>query len=418
MAEPAVIPAASSVAAAPAAPAAAAPAAAPVEPPTTAKPGSAREGVFKSIRAKAEAAANTPPPTAKPAAAAPAAAAPAVPDPKAAAPAPAAPKEGDDDAPPADIPAEKKKSPWKIVKEKETQLKQYEAKVAELEKLKLTPERQKQIDAIEARAKALEEEIRFVDYTKSEEYKTQYLQPYEQAWHRALSDLNELTITGENGQERPIGAQDILELVNLPLQQARAAAEEKFGPFANDVMAHRKEIRQLAEKQNAAVEEARTKGAERDKLRQEEFTRQNAAINTEIMDGWTKANEKVLTHEKYGTYFKPVEGDQEGNQRLAKGFELADRAFSENPRDPRLKPEERAAIIERHAAVRNRCAAFGRLVYQNTQAKTRIAELEAEVAKYKGAEPAAAGSAAAPAAAAPAPTGIGRIRSTLEKYAR
>ncbi len=405
---PPVIPAASSVAPAPAA-APAAPAA-PVEQPTTAKPGSAKEGVFKAFRAKAEAAANTPPPTARPAA-------PAAPDPKAST-VPVVPADAPkDDEPPKDLPPEKKTSPWKLVKEKEARVKELEARTAELEKLKITPERQKQIDALEAKAKALEEEIRFADYTKSDDYKENYLKPYEQAWHRALTDLNELTIADANGQERPIGAQDILELVNLPLQQARAAAEEKFGPFANDVMQHRKEIRQLAEKQNTAVEEARTKGAERDELRRQEFERVNATMNTEIMDGWTKSNEKVLAHEKYGAFFKPVEGDQEGNQRLAKGFELADRAFSENPRNPNLSAEQRAAIIDRHAAVRNRCAAFGRLVYQNTQAQARIKELETQLGTYKAADPAAGGS-AAPAAQPTEKKGIAGLGERLQKYAR
>lgn len=404
MADAPVIPPASAIAAPPAAPSApAASAAAPAAPPTPSKPGSAKEKVFSAFRAKAEA---------SEAAAAPA----AQPDPKAATPAAPAPKEGADDPPPADLPPEKKTSPWKLVKEKEAKIKELEARAAELDKLKITPERQKAIDAIEARAKALEEEIRFVDYTKSEDYKVNYEQPYQAAWTRALEDLNELTISGPDGAERPINPSDIVDLISMPLQQARAKAVELFGDFANDVMQHRKEIKQLAEKQNAAVEDARTKGVERDKLRQQEFEQRSATMNTEIMDSWTKANEKALTSEKYGTFFKPVDGDQEGNQRLAKGFELADRAFSENPRNPHLTAEQRSGIIERHAAVRNRCAAFGRLVYQNNQAQTRIKELETQLGTYKQAEPAAAGS-VTPAAAPAASKGMKGIGAMLQKYA-
>lgn len=407
MADAPVIPPASAVAPPPApAPAADAAPAVPAGQPTTAKPGTARESVFKSIRSKVgvtDAAAAPAAPAAPPA------------DPKAAAaPAAAAPKEGDD-APPADLPADKKVSPWKLVKEKEAKIKEYEARIADLDKLKITPERQKQIDAMEARAKELEEEIQFTNYTKSQDYKENYEKPYQQAWTRALTDLNELTVPDANGQERPVNAQDILELVNLPLAQARAEAEAKFGPFANDVMQHRKEIRQLAEKQNTAVEEARTKGMERDKVRQQEMEQRQAIEATEIKDGWAKANEKVLAHEKYGTFFKPIDGDQDGNQRLAKGFELADRAFSENPRFAKT-PEERAAIIERHAAVRNRCAAFGRLVYQNSQKDTRIAALEAELGTYKQATP-STGANNAPPPAAGEPKGMSGIGARLRKYA-
>lgn len=405
MADAPVIPPASSVAATPApAPAASSSAAAPVAQPTTAKPGSAKESVFKSIRTKAGIEGSEPAPAAA-----------AAPDPKAAVtPAADAPK---DDEPPKDLAPEKKTSPWKLVKEKEARIKELELRAAELDKQKVTPERQKQIDALEARAKVLEDEIRFVDYTKSNEYAEQYEKPYKAAWERALTDLNELTIPGDNGQERPINVQDILEIVNLPLQQARAAAEEKFGPFANDVMQHRKEIKQLAEKQNNALEDARTKGAERDELRRQQFEQQRTKVTTEIQDTWTKANDKVMAHEKYGTFFKPVEGDQEGNQRLSKGFELADRAFSENPMAPGLSTEQRTSIIERHAAVRNRCAAFGRLVYQNNQSQARIKELETQLGTYKQADPAAAGS-AAPAAQPAGKKGIAGLGERLAKYAK
>lgn len=399
-----VIPAASSVAAAPAS--APASPATPVAQPTTAKPGSAREKVFSAIRQKAGVE-PAPAPAATPAAPAPA-------DPKAA---PAA-KEGDD-APPADLPAEKKTSPWKMVKEKEARIKELDARVAELDKLKITPERQKQIDAIEAKAKALEEEIRFVDYTKSEEYETSYNKPYKAAWEKAITELDDLRVVGQDGQERKLTVQDILSVVNTDTRaQAKAAAAGLVGDeYASDVVEYARTIKELAEKSNDAVEEARTKGAERDQLRQQERQRQHETVTTEIKTQWEKANQEVLGHEKYGTYFKPVDGDQEGNQRLAKGFELADRAFSENPLAPGLTAEKRTDIVKRHAAVRNRCAAFGRLVYQNGQAQARIKELETQLGTYKQAEPGRQGS-AAPAAAAEAPRGMKSIGAMLAKYAK
>ena len=75
------------------------------------------------------------------------------------------------------------------------------------------------------------------------------------------------------------------------------------------------------------------------------------------------------------------------------------------------------AIVRRHAAVRNRAAAFGRLTYQNQQAKTRIADLEKQLAEYKGSEPPAGGSLPAKSNAAK-PTGMSRIREGLQKIAK
>ena len=208
-----------------------------------------------------------------------------------------------------------------------------------------------------------------------------------------------------------------VELVNLPLPEARKAAVEKFGDFADDVMAHRKEIRRLFDEQSAALEEAKTSGAKREAEKREQQTRQWGEMTTEIKTTWAKANEEAAADEKYGSYFKPVDGDEQGNQRLAKGFELADRAFSENPLAPGLDAEKRKAIVQRHAAVRNRCAAFGRLVYQNQQKADEIAALKKELAEYKDTEPPADGGSRAPAQPRPA-TGMAGVLDDLRKRAK
>ena len=65
--------------------------------------------------------------------------------------------------------------------------------------------------------------------------------------------------------------------------------------------------------------------------------------------------------------------------RVRAAFELADRAFSENPMAPGLTNEQRQGIVKRHAAVRNRAAAFGKLVHMNEQAKVRIAEAASDI---------------------------------------
>jgi hypothetical protein len=205
-----------------------------------------------------------------------------------------------------------------------------------------------------------------------------------------MAELGELTVAQSDGSERPLAPQDLLELVNLPLGKAREQANQIFGDFADDVMSARKEIRNLFEAQNKALDEARKNGAERDQKRQQEWTAAQETTKKQATELWNKINDEIIKDEKVGVYFKPIEGDTEGNERLKKGFDLADKAFSGlNAFDPRLTPEQRSEVIKIHAAVRNRCAAFGRLTYQNQKLQADLKSLQEELAKFKGAQPGA-----------------------------
>jgi len=284
-------------------------------------------------------------------------------------------------------------SPWKLVDEHKAARAKAEQELAELRKAVPDPVKSKEIEeklsTMEKRAKELEEEIRFTNYEKSEEYREKYQKPYEDAWKRWMNDLRELTVSTPEGQERPIEPMDLLQLVRMPLKEARAAAEEIFGNFADDVMDARKEINNLFDAQNRAKEEARKGGAERDAQRTKQMKEMQEALSQEITRAWKEANESVLNDEKIAHIFKPVDGDDEGNKRLAKGYEMADKAFAVSPLNPNLTAQERADIVKLHAAVRNRAAAFGRLSFQNSKLSAQLKELTAELAKFKSAEPGA-----------------------------
>lgn len=233
-----------------------------------------------------------------------------------------------------------------------------------------------------------------------------------------MGELKELTVTDPGTQAvRAVTVDDIMELVNLPLQKAREVAVAVFGDFANDVMGHRKEIRNLFEAQTTALEDAKKNGSERIKQAQEFLTKQNQELKQHIETTWAKLNEEALADPKVSEYFKPREGEEEWNQRLSKGFELADRAFKENPNNPQLTPEQRISAIKRHVALKNRAAGWGPLKWENGQLKTQLAELKAELAKYKDTEPAPGGTRTQGAASGPV-SGMDRIRQSLQKIAR
>jgi len=310
-----------------------------------------------------------------------------------------APKPGDAPKPedkPLTAEERKKVNPWKLVDQYKDQATKLQGEIAQLRTSAL-PEKertefQSRIDKAEARAKALEDHIRFVDYSKSQDFQDKYQKPYDEAWVKAMNELGELTINDGEGQARPLQAQDILQLVNLPLPKAREIADELYGPFANDVMAHRKEIRNLFEAQSKALADAEKNGSQRIKETIESQTKAMGEIKKFIGENWEAANQSIVRDEKYGLYFTPVEGDENVNQRLAKGAQLVDRAFAENPADPNLSAEERKAVIRRHAAVRNRAIAFGRLVYELEKSKTETNELREELKKFRGSEPPTGGS--------------------------
>lgn len=382
-----------------------------------AKPGSAKERMFQDLRKKAKTPGEVVPEPAKPATA---------PKPDEATPV----KSGASDDQGAEAGAAaapagkdgKKVSPWKLVEEYKKRVAESEARIAELTGGQKNEEQRKaeaaQIEAMKRRAMELEDEIRYVNYSKSAEFQQKYQEPYNKAWQRAMSELSEISVQDPStGETRAVEAGDMLQLVNMPLGQARDVAEQMFGKFADDVMTHRKEIRSLYEAQAAALDEAKKMGATREQMRMaqfQEFQQKTAKLVGEV---WQKANDSAVKDEKFGKYFNPVEGDDEGNAKLEKGYALVDKAFSENPFAPNLKPEERQAIIRRHAAVRNRAAAFGRLTTQVEKAQARIAELERELKQYKGSEPPTAGGAPATATAQPT-SAMERMKAELRARAK
>ena len=320
----------------------------------------------------------------------------------------------------AEDPKKGKVNPWKLVDEYKAKVAKLEADHVEVSKRAIPEDQWKKANETlaqrESRLKELEEEIRYVNYSKSEEFKTKYQQPYEKQWQRTMAELGELTVETADGGTRPLAANDILDLVNAPLGKAHELAVERFGDLAPEVMAHRKEIRKLFDEQSSALDEARKSGADREKSITEQSKRREEELGSYIMQTWSKANEEAMADPKNKEYFTPIDGDQEGNLLLAKGYELSDRAFSENPKNAKTK-EERDAIVRRHAAVRHRAAAFGRLKQQNRNNKARITALEKQLAEYKGSEPPAGGSLPAKSNDAK-PTGMSRIREGLQKIAK
>lgn len=386
-----------------------------VPPPVTPTPpppaGSPKDKMFSELRKKAK-------PTEEPAAADPAK--PPVAAPKSDEGAPVA-GASDDKGDPSEAatdklaaatpttPEEKKKmSPWKLVDEWKRRATEAETKYVEATKGQPSEEQRKQIEelikGIHQRNTELEEEIKFVNFTKSREFQEKYQAPYDKAWTASMKDLGGVEVLDANGNQRQFTPADLLEVVNTPAALAGKKAKEMTGDedVGNFIALRAEKIRDLFQQQQNAIEEAKKNGTTREQQRAQQFQQFRETITKQVSESWKAANEAAVKDEKYGKYFTPADGDEEGNEKLAKGFELVDKAFGENPYAPNLKPEERQAIAKRHAAVRNRAAAFGRLTYQNEKKDARIAELETKLKQFEGSTPPAGGGSAPATIAQPA----------------
>jgi hypothetical protein len=309
-------------------------------------------------------------------------------------------------AAPADPAKDTEKNPWRLVDKWKARAAKAESDLQAAQKGALPPEKIKEMDdqrtALQKRIDELEGEIKFVDYSKSAEFKAKFEQPYEETWKNAMVELKELTVSNPDGSSRAFAAQDLLNLVNMPLVKARELATELFGDSAGDVMDQRKEIRKLFDAKTAALEEARKNGSQREQQRNEERQRTEAEAQQIIKSVWEKENTEIVNHPKVGEFFKPVDGDDELNTALQKGYAFVDETFGLNPAAEKLTAEQRADIVRRHAAMRNRAAAFTSLTIRLARERAEKAELRKKLAEYEKSEPTTKGAEGAPEGTPPA----------------
>jgi hypothetical protein len=315
----------------------------------------------------------------------------------------------------------KKLSPWRLVDQWKSKTAQLERELAELRANAAPPAEVKalkeQLAERETKLKEYEDEIRYVNYQKSPEYIEKYQKPYEAEFKRAVAELSEVNVTNPDGTTRPANAEDMLALVQLPLGRAREVADQLFGPFADDALMHRRAIKDKFDTMRTALDEAKTRAADYHKQKAEQETKFQSEAAQFVAEAWERANRDTITDKTYGQYFTPREGDREWNQRLAKGSELVDRAFRENPYDPKLNPAQREEVIRRHAAIRNRAAGWGALRGENIKLRSQISALETELKAFKKSEP-GQGASTTPTKTADSPDFWGKFEQTLKSKAR
>lgn len=300
------------------------------------------------------------------------------------------------DQPATGTPKNKTNNPWKLLKEREALVAQKEKEIEKLRGLlgeaKNIEELEKKYAEIQKRADELEQEIRYVDYSKSQEFQDKYEQPYIEKWKQTMSDLEGVTVIDDKtGDERPVEPNDILKLVNLPINKAMEAATEMFGETAPMLMSYRSQLRSLFDAKMKALREARETAVNQAKEKTERLSAQNQQLNELAAKQWHELNNKLQSHSKLGAYFKPVEGQDELNKLLEEGYKFVDETVAQSPFDPKLTESERAEVIKRHVALRARAAGFSRLRNMYEKLMAENAEMKKKLQGYEGSVPTVGG---------------------------
>ena len=335
------------------------------------------------------------------------------PEPQAAAPvAPAAPQKTDDlfnldklVAPKTEA-AAPAKAPEPAAKNEPASLKQFReqyemtkkerddfaAKVSELERAKSEGTRKEveeatkalkaEMDSIRKNAEELDTEVRYLNYTRSGEYKQKYETPLREAWQTALGDIEGIRVTDEDGTERDANHQDIMVLLNVPVAKAAIIAQETFGPAAPEIMAHRRRLIELTQARDKSIAEWKEKGAQREveskKQLESRQTRSRDLFESQFAD-YEKTHSQLFGRE---------EGDEDGNKLLDESDRLVRIALKGEGIDADMGYDDKVDLITKaQAQVALRARAYGRERLRVIRLQQKVAELEKKVGKVRSSEP-------------------------------
>ena len=336
------------------------------------------------------------------------------PEPQAAAPAaPAAPQKNDDlfnldklVTPKTETPAAPTKAPEPAAKNEPASLKQFReqyemtkkerddfaAKVSELERAKSEGTRKEveeatkalkaEMDSIRKNAEELDTEVRYLNYTRSTEYKQKYESPLREAWQTALSDIDGLRVTDADGTEREANHHDIMAVLNVPVARAAIIAQEMFGPAAPEMMHHRRRLLELTQARDKSIAEWKEKGAQREveskKQLESRQTRSRDLFESQFAD-YEKTHSQLFGRE---------EGDEDGNKLLDESDRLVRIALKGEGIDADMGYDDKVDLITKaQAQVALRARAYGRERLRVIRLQQKVAELEKKVGKVRSSEP-------------------------------
>lgn len=266
------------------------------------------------------------------------------------------------------------------------------AKITELERAKsegtkkeieaATKALKDEMDSIRKQATELDTEVRYLNYTRSSEYKQKYETPLREAWQTALGDIEGIRVADEDGTERDASHQDIMAILNVPTAKAAIIAQETFGPAAPEIMAHRRRILELTQARDKSIAEWKEKGSQRE-IEQRQQLEQRQTRSRQLYD--TQFAEYEKTHAQL---FAKEDGDEDGNKLLDESDRLIRIALKGEGVDADMGYEDKVDLITKaQAQVALRARAYGRERLRVIRLQQKVAELEKKVGKVRASEP-------------------------------
>lgn len=232
-----------------------------------------------------------------------------------------------------------------------------------------------EVKQLRQRLSEAEQELRYLDYTKSGEFQEKYSRPYQAAFARAVAEVEEMQVLDESGNPvRSATEQDFRSVMTAGKAEVKALARRLFGEDAGEVLALRRKLNDMNEDANQEAKSYREKAAERERQR----TLKAAEEREGLERMWKTKVSEVAEH--YKRFFGKVEGDDEYNEALEDGYRRIEAAHAEG-----LSLEEKTTRL---AVVRHKAAAFGAQVLLNKRLTGRVKELEEALKEYERSTPA------------------------------
>jgi hypothetical protein len=202
--------------------------------------------------------------------------------------------------------------------------------------------------------------------------------------------MAQMKITDENGASRKATAEDWNNLMRMRQSDPDAAAEkmsEMFGNRAGLISPYMQRVDEALQNIIEARTDWQKTATERTGQRADQVKKHQEMVSKEVADLWKTHVETPI--QKYPQYFAPVDGDEKGNELLAKGYEYVNEAFkSFDVMNPKLTQEQRADMVRRHAVVRNKAAAFDRLAHRSSLLAKELKDTKAKLAEFESTVPA------------------------------
>ena len=266
------------------------------------------------------------------------------------------------------------------------------SKVAELERARsegtkkeieeATKALKAEMDSIRKNAEELDTEVRYLNYTRSGEYKQKYEAPLREAWQTALGDIEGIRVTDADGTERDASHEDIMAILNVPVAKAAIIAQEMFGAAAPEIMAHRRRILELTQARDKSIAEWKEKGSQRE-VEQKKQLESRQSRSRELFDSQFTEFEK-----SHSQLFGRDEGDEEGNKLLDESDRLIKIALKGEGIDADMGYDDKVDLITKaQAQVALRARAYGRERLRVIRLQQKVAELEKKVGKVRSSEP-------------------------------